>query len=270
MQACANGILGNTAQAIELANRSWDAYPAAATARESARWLAAAGRNMEAVQKYADAFTIEDPKNESEDRLEDRRRMAALYRKEKGSEAGLGDIVLQAYDRNAVISQKRAELQRQRDPNAELPDPMEFTLTALEGVPLKMESLKGKVVVLDFWATWCGPCRVQQPLYEKVQEKFAQRDDVVFLNINTDEDQSVVKPFLVSNKWNKRVYFEDGLGSLLRVSSIPTTIIIDKQGQIFSRMNGFVPEKFVEQLSDRIEEALETKRAVASTASKGH
>ena len=47
----------------------------------------------------------------------------------------------------------------------------------------------------------------------------------------------------------KKVYFEDGLSGLLRVSSIPTTIIIDKQGQIFSRMNGFVPEKFVDQLT---------------------
>ena len=73
----------------------------------------------------------------------------------------------------------------------------------------------------------------------------------------TDEDPSVVQPFLESNKWNtKTAYFEDGLSSLLRVSSIPTTVIYDKQGQIFSRMNGFLPETFVEQLTARITEAL--------------
>ena len=54
------------------------------------------------------------------------------------------------------------------------------------------------------------------------------------------------------------MFFEDGLGTLLRVSSIPTTIIIDKHGQIFSRMNGFIPEKFVDQLTDRIREASKT------------
>jgi thiol-disulfide isomerase/thioredoxin len=116
--------------------------------------------------------------------------------------------------------------------------------------------LKGKVVVFDFWATWCGPCRIQHPLYEEVKKRFAEKEDVVFLAINTDEDQNLVRPFLDENKWNgKTVYFEDGLSNLLKVSSIPTTIVFDKQGQIFSRMNGFVPEKFVDQLTARINEA---------------
>ena len=72
---------------------------------------------------------------------------------------------------------------------------------------------------------------------------------MVFLAINTDEDTSAVQPFLESNKWaTNTVYFEDGLSNLLKVGSIPTTIIFDKQGQLFSRMNGFVPERFVDQL----------------------
>jgi hypothetical protein len=93
--------------------------------------------------------------------------------------------------------------------------------------------------------------------YEQVKKRFASRQDVVFLNINTDEEQSAVQPFIDDVKWDAaNVFFEDGLSNLLRVSSIPTTIIIDKQGKIFSRMNGFVPEKFVDQLTERIREAL--------------
>jgi thiol-disulfide isomerase/thioredoxin len=133
---------------------------------------------------------------------------------------------------------------------------MDYPLTHLEGGPFTLKSLRGKVVIMDFWATWCGPCRVQHPLYEEVMSRFRTRDDVVFLSINTDEDPTLVKPFLERNKWNpKPVYFEDGLSNLLRVSSIPTTIVVDKQGQIFSRMNGFVPEKFVDQLTATIREA---------------
>jgi thiol-disulfide isomerase/thioredoxin len=179
-----------------------------------------------------------------------------MYRKLKGNDGGLGDLVLQAYDRtSAQLNQRRAAL-RSLDPNAQLKDPLQFTLSSLLGDQLKLASLTGKVVVMDFWATWCGPCRVQHPLYERVKEKFRERDDVVFLAVDTDEDRSLVAPFLESNHWSQKVYFEDGLSSALKVSSIPTTLIFDKRGQIASRMNGFIPERFVENVTERIQEAL--------------
>jgi thiol-disulfide isomerase/thioredoxin len=256
IQARATGNLGKSDEAVALATKAADAYPSAAASREIARWQERAGRHMEAVRRYAEAFAIPDPKNTDADRLADRAKMAQLYRKEKSSETGLGDLVLEAYDRMSAAVEKRAEVQKSRDPNAGATDPMDFTLTGLEGKPLNLKSLRGKVVVMDFWATWCGPCRVQHPLYDQVKQKFKDRGDVVFLAINTDEDPSLVPPFLERAGWSKTVYFEDGLSNLLRVSSIPTTIVIDKQGQIFTRMNGFVPEKFVDQLTVVIREAL--------------
>jgi len=113
-------------------------------------------------------------------------------------------------------------------------------------------------VVIDFWATWCGPCRAQQPLYEQVQKRFRSRSDVVFLRVSTDEDRSAVAPFLKQQGWGPLSYFEDGLASLLRVNSIPTAMVLDRRGQVFSRMNGFIADRFVDMLSDRIREALET------------
>ncbi len=101
-----------------------------------------------------------------------------------------------------------------------------------------------------------GPCRQQQPLYEQVKEKYKSNPKVVFLNISTDEAKELVKPFLERNKWNKTAYFEDGLASLLRVSSIPTTVIVNPRGEIASRMNGFIAERFVEMLSERIDQSL--------------
>jgi thiol-disulfide isomerase/thioredoxin len=111
-------------------------------------------------------------------------------------------------------------------------------------------------VLVDFWATWCGPCRAQYPLYEEVKKKYKDRDDVVFLAISTDEDRGAVEPFLKEQHWNKNVYFEDGLSSLLRVSSIPTTIVFGRSGKIAARLNGFLPEQFVDMLSARIEAEL--------------
>ena len=84
------------------------------------------------------------------------------------------------------------------DPNSSATDPMQFTLSGLDGTKLSLSNLKGSVVVVDFWATWCQPCRIQHPLYEQVKARFKDRSDVVFLAIDTDaeEDHSKVAPFL--------------------------------------------------------------------------
>jgi thiol-disulfide isomerase/thioredoxin len=143
---------------------------------------------------------------------------------------------------------------------------MDFTLSGVSGDSLPLSTLRGKVVVVDFWATWCGPCRKQHPLYEEVRTRFADSGSVEFLSVNTDEDRSVVVPFLEENQWRHPVYFEDGLSALLRIASIPTTLILDKQGRIFSRMNGFIPETFVEQLTARVQEALEVDASTSAAA----
>ncbi|MBI1898705.1 MAG: redoxin family protein [Acidobacteria bacterium] len=254
-QARATGNLKRYEEAVALARRGYETYPSAESAREIGRWLARAGRDQEALQAYADAFTIEDEHNTAGDRAQDRARLGELWRKLKGSEAGLGDVVLAAYDRTAEVMARRLALQRQADPNAQRTDLMDFTLTGLDGDKLALASLKGKVVVLDFWATWCGPCRAQYPLYEEVKKRFARNADVVFLAINTDEDHSLVKPFLAANGWKNKVYFEGGLSELLRVSSIPTTILVGRGGKVINRLNGFLPDRFVEMLTERIHEA---------------
>jgi thiol-disulfide isomerase/thioredoxin len=134
---------------------------------------------------------------------------------------------------------------------------MTFTLRAVDGPPLRMATLEGKVAVLDFWATWCGPCRAQHPLYEQVKQRFAGNPDVIFLSIDADEDRSLVKPFLSEAKWPDAVYFEDGLSRAWAIHAIPTTVVLDRSGRVSARMSGYVPERFVEMLGDRITEALE-------------
>jgi thiol-disulfide isomerase/thioredoxin len=149
------------------------------------------------------------------------------------------------------------------DPNSSLADPMEFTVTGLDGKKLQLASLKGKLLILDFWATWCVPCRVQHPLYETLRERFGARGDVAFLEMNSDDDRTVVEPFLTAEKWDKAVYFEDGLARLLNVMNIPTTILIDKSGRLASRMDGFDPSTFLDQMAGRIQELLADSAAPA-------
>ncbi len=258
LQARAYGNLGRVPEGVSVARRAWEQYQTGAIARELARLLEKMGDNAAAIDFYAAAFMARDSRVTEAEREQDRARLGELYVKVHGSEKGLGDVVLKAWDASASNAAARKAVLKERDPNAVAANTFDFTLSAVEGEPLELASLKGKVVILDFWATWCGPCRIQHPLYEEVRKRFKDRDDVVFLAISTDEERSVVKPFLEENKWSKNVYFEDGLGAFLRVAQIPTTVILDKRGQTFTRMNGFVPEKFVDQLTERIREALES------------
>jgi thiol-disulfide isomerase/thioredoxin len=255
-EARAAGNLGHAQEALALGQRAFDTWPGADAAREIAHWYERLGKPAEAASALADAFTVPDSRVTDAERARDRGRMGELYRQAHGSETGLGELVLEAYDRNVALIHTRELRMRATDPNAQLTDPMEFTLGGLDGQKLSLASLKRKVVVFDFWATWCGPCRAQHPLYEQVKKGFQNNPDVVFLSIDTDEDRAAVKPFLEEVKWGGRVYFEDGLSRILKITSIPTTILTDQHGQIFSRMNGFKPERFVDMLTTRIRDAL--------------
>jgi thiol-disulfide isomerase/thioredoxin len=264
LQARANGLLGHNSDAIQLAQASYNVFPSVEAAREASRWLSAAGKDQEALQFLADAFTIGGLHSADTDGASDRAHIGELYRKLHGSDAGLGDLILKAYDTtSSQLAARRAEL-RGFDPNAQLKEPIQFTLSGLEGDKLPLSSLLGKVVVIDFWATWCAPCREQHPLYEEVKAKFKDAPDIVFLAVDTDEDHSLVKPFLNQVKWSQKVYFEDGLQSLLQVSSIPTTIVLGKKGEVFTRMIGYVPGRFVDMLTERVNDALGKPQAPQS------
>ena len=255
-QSSARTALGDREDALRLAAKSFSTYPTAEAARAWSDTLGRLGRDEQAIERLADAFAIPDPRSTEADRAADRRRLGESYRKLHGSEDGLGDLSLAAYDRTAALLESRRVRLRQMDVNFGASDPMEFTLTGLDGTKLELAALKSKVVVLDFWATWCAPCLTQHPMYETVKQRFEDRPDVVFLAIDTDEDRQLVAPFLGEQNWNRTVYFEDGLQRLLQVTSIPTTLLFDKRGRVASRMNGFDPSTFVDQLTERIRGAL--------------
>jgi thiol-disulfide isomerase/thioredoxin len=262
-QARARTIQKDTPDALRLAARAFSAYPGEETAREWAEVLIRAGQQADAIEHLAEAFVIPDPYTTDEKRQGDRLLLGELYTKLHGSEKGLGDLTLSAYDRVSTTVETRRKKLLALDPNSSLADPMEFTVTGLDGKKLQLASLKGKLLILDFWATWCVPCRVQHPLYETLRERFGARGDVAFLEMNSDDDRTVVEPFLTAEKWDKAVYFEDGLARLLNVMNIPTTILIDKSGRLASRMDGFDPSTFLDQMAGRIQELLADSAAPA-------
>jgi thiol-disulfide isomerase/thioredoxin len=255
-QARALGNLGNTDEAVAKAKLSLQASPSAESAREVARWLERQNKPADAIPYLALALMMTDPVAAADSRSKDRARLAELGAKADWDEGKVGAELLKAQDKITGFISSRKALLTSLEPNSQASEPLDFVLSGPDGEQLKLNSLRGKVIVLDFWATWCGPCRAQQPLYESVKERYRANPDVVLINVSTDEDRSLVKPFLARNQWEKTVYFDDGLAGRLRVTSIPTTVVFNRRGEVSSRMNGFIAEKFVGMLAERIEQAL--------------
>jgi thiol-disulfide isomerase/thioredoxin len=255
-QARALGKLNRSAEAIEAAGKAWALLPSAESGFELARWLEAGSQPKEALDALAGALAVSPEPAAGANRARDLERLEKL-----SAAAGVspGDALFAAHKRVAEsLAARRARISA-LDPNVYAGKPMDHVLTSLEGKPLALTSLSGKVVVFDFWATWCGPCRAQHPLYEEVKARFKGNPDVVFLAVSTDEDRSLVAPFLEKQKWSRDVWFEDGLAEEFRINSIPTTVVLDRAGQIHSRMNGFIAGRFVDMLTVRIKEALQLR-----------
>jgi thiol-disulfide isomerase/thioredoxin len=210
----------------------------------------------EAIDYYLQAFAISLNTGDEIDLKLLRRKMGQLYSAKNGSEVGLGDRLLKAHD--AFIKEREERLAKLSPPNINegVVDPLKFTLTRVDGSPVKMDEQRGKVIVMNFWATWCGPCMTEMPLFEKAIAKYKEDKDVFFLAITTDDDRELVAPFLKQYKFNLPVAYAEYLDEHFGVSSIPTTIILDRKGGISFRQAGFNPrEDFVESLSEKIEDA---------------
>lgn len=115
----------------------------------------------------------------------------------------------------------------------------DFTEKDLAGKPLSIASYKGKVVLIDFWATWCGPCRAELPNVIDTYKKYREQGFEI-IGISLDKDQAKLESFLKANNMTWPQYF-DGLGWQNKVStkygvnSIPATYLLDREGKIIAK-----------------------------------
>jgi len=164
-------------------------------------------------------------------------------------------------DVDAIVGEKRREIAEQKRETIKKQAKIEprpapdFNVTTLTGESLSLESLGGSVVVLDFWATWCGPCRLELPVIQKTYESF-QDKKVVFIAATVDADTSKVRPFVKANGLTMPVAFAQSMGRDYGAGSIPTLFLIDAKGMIRYVHTGYHPD-LEEILPLEIEELLQ-------------
>ena len=116
----------------------------------------------------------------------------------------------------------------------------DFAVKDLEGKKVPMSAMKGKVIFLNLWATWCGPCRVEMPSIQNLYNA-VDKDKVVFVMLSLDQesDKPKIAQFISSREFNFPVYQPASpLPKLLRVNTIPTTFIIGPDGKVKSKKTG--------------------------------
>jgi thiol-disulfide isomerase/thioredoxin/Tfp pilus assembly protein PilF len=235
---------------------SYEIFPSAGAAQRLGETAELQKDLNAATQEYARAFALAEGKSGNVSREEIRRKIGNVWRLAHGSEKGLGEYLLDTYDNVTRPSLKKPAR------NDGVKEFSGFTLRkASNGAPYPLKEMKGKVVVLNFWATWCGPCHALEPLFAHVATDFHDLPEALFLSANCDEDETLVAHYLQKDKITAEVVFADGLDRMFSVDSFPTVIVIDRQGKIAFRSDGFQSDTFERDLSSAVHRALDKTEA---------
>jgi len=129
------------------------------------------------------------------------------------------------------------------------PAPLQFTMKDMNGVDVRLASFKGKVILLNFWATWCGPCREEIPSLVQLQQRYG--DQLVVLGVSIDDPLNKLKPYATEMHMNYPVLVgkdrqdvQDAFGPLF---GIPVSVFVDRDGKIWKRHSGIASEEQFER-----------------------
>ena len=177
------------------------------------------------------------------------------YIKEHRSETGFNDYiaVLQKENYLKMVEELRKSMLNEAAPS--------FALLDLDGKKINITDLKGKVVVVDFWATWCGPCKASFPGMQRMVNKYKENPDVKFVFVDTwervEDKPKNAADFISNNKYSFHVLLDNDnkVVEQFKVDGIPTKFVIDKNGNIRFKAIGFdgSDDKLIAELTAMID-----------------
>lgn len=118
----------------------------------------------------------------------------------------------------------------------------DFNLPGKSGAPIELSKYKGSVVMLNFWASWCGPCRTEMPLMDQIYKKYAKAG-FVLLGVNVDTDSTDAQKFLSQVPVSFPIAYdrENKVSKMYGVSEMPSTFFIDRKGRLRELHRGYNP-----------------------------
>lgn len=171
--------------------------------------------------------------------------------------AGLtGTVIYSNIGSQTGVSSTKDSLLNTKEKKASLPQPgyqaPDFTLTDINGKTVKLSDLRGKKIVINFWASWCPPCRAEMPDLVKKSEIY--KDKVVFLGVNLTNteggDLESVRNFLQEFNVKYQILLDKNgdVAKLYQAIAIPTTVTVDSNGIIVDRFSGMLNEPAMEKM----------------------
>ncbi|WP_346876429.1 TlpA disulfide reductase family protein [Clostridium sp. UBA5712] len=133
---------------------------------------------------------------------------------------------------------------------------VDFTVYDEDGKEVKLSDYKGTPVVLNYWASWCGPCQSEMPLFKEANNKYGDNVKILMINMTDGQRETAesAKKFMVDNEYDMLTLYDKDLdfANKYNVASIPRTVFIDKEGFVTMERIGIVNEEFLEAMIERI------------------
>jgi thiol-disulfide isomerase/thioredoxin len=175
--------------------------------------------------------------------------LETLYIRRHGSTAGYPRYLASVGD----IDRKRRRTKVLAERIAEPEPAAAFTLASLAGATVSSTALRGRIVVINFWGTWCGPCVAEMPEFQKFHERYRDDPGVVVLTIDNDENIEDLRGWIKKHEYDFPVLLDDGYAGRVGIHGWPTTWFIDGAGRItFSKIGS--SESLAEEFGWRVED----------------
>ena len=176
----------------------------------------------QAEDSYIAGFGASRGENPNEAALE------ALYERRNGSREGIEEYLAALDDRDRT--RRRERILESRAEAAGTYEP--FVLARLDGEMVNSADLEGRIAVLHFWGTWCGPCIVEMPEYQEFDKRYREDPEVHVLSISNDPTNDIIEDYLAKNNFDFTVLVDDDYVERAGVTAWPTTWFVDRDGYV--------------------------------------